>query len=169
MRTLLVFVFLMPGVAAKLFGQNKVWGTKLIAISENWSSTQKAGSTVYSNYNMKSEPPAQLTLFTPFTFEGKPDTLLPRLWMQYNPDWPTAVPVPKPRRLYTDEGEIFWQAQGEAKTEKGSFFRQVTLFCTEGVAQVAVLQLESLAAFKLSQTFWQEKWAAVLPLKPGKK
>jgi hypothetical protein len=169
MRTLLLIVFLIPGVTAKLFGQYKVWGTKRIAISEKWSSTQKAGSTVYSNYNMKNEPSVQLTLFDPFPFEGKPDTLLPGLWMQYNPDWPTAVPVPRPRRLYTDAGELFWQAQGEAKTEKGTFFRQVTLFCTEGVAQVAVLQLESLAAYRLTQSFWQEKWAAVVPMKTGKK
>ncbi|MCU0374358.1 MAG: hypothetical protein MUF24_03530 [Chitinophagaceae bacterium] len=169
MRLLLFLAFLMPGFAPVLFGQNKVWGIRLIAIPENWSSTQKAGSTVYSNYNLKSEPPAQLALFAPFTFEGKPDTLLPRLWMQYNPDWPAGVPVPRPRRLYTDEGEIFWQAQGEAKTEKGTLFRQVTLFCTEKSAQVAVLQLESLAAYKLAQVFWQEKWAAVVTLKAGKK
>lgn len=169
MRTLLLLTFLLPGIAPVLFGQNKVWGTRLIAIPENWSSTQKAGSTVYSNYNMKNEQPAQLALFTPFAFEGKPDTLIARLWMQYVPDWPAALPVPRSRKLYTDEGEIFWQAQGEAKTEKGTFFRQVTLFCAEKSAQVAVLQLESLAAYKLAQTFWQEKWAAVIALKSGKK
>ena len=169
MHSLLLSAFFLLCLAPVLFGQNKVWGTRLIAIPENWSSTQKAGSSVYSNYNMKTEPPAQLALFIPFAFEGKPDTLITKLWMQYVPDWPATIAVPRSRKLYTDEGEIFWQAQGEAKTEKGTFFRQVTLFCTDKSAQVAVLQLESLAAYKLSQTFWQEKWAAVVALKSGKK
>ena len=137
--------------------QERTWGNFQINVPDTWSMTQTKGSILLSNYNLKEAEPFSITLFDASAIEGKSDSAFLLAWNNYVSPLTGTPEIPRPRRLFTDEGVPVFQGFKEVKDLTNPHYYQLNVYVVNNVLQACLLQTTTLKNFRLVQAEWQDR------------
>jgi hypothetical protein len=167
LQWLLTVVLILSGIQAN--AQQRTWGNFQINVPETWSMTQIAGSVNLSNYNIKNSEPFSITLFDASTIEGKTDSTFALVWKTYVAPLTGVTEVPRPRRLFTDEGIPIFQGFKEIPDKTNPQYYQLNVYVVNDVFQACLLRTTSLKNYRLFQAEWQERLLGIKMVDAKKK
>lgn len=150
--------------------QQRNWGNFVINVPETWSMTQKAGSVLLTNYNLKEAEPFAITLFDDSAIEGNPDSAFANAWKKLIMPLTGLPEVPHPRRLYTDEGVPLFQGFKEIASKTDPQYYQLNVYVINQTYQACLLHTTTARNYRLVQEEWQDRLTGIKMVKSkGKK
>ncbi len=164
----------LPVVLLMLMGmhvnaQQRNWGSFQINVPDTWSMTQIAGSINLSNYNIKDAEPFSITLFDASAIEGKTDSAFSLAWKNYVLPLTGTPEIPRPRRLFTDEGIPLFQGFKEIKDVTNPHYYQLNVYVINNVLQACLLETTTAKNFRLVQAEWQDRLLGIKMVNAKKK
>jgi hypothetical protein len=143
--------------ATQAFAQERTWGNFQINVPDTWSMTQTMGSIFLSNYNIKDAEPFSITLFDASAIEGKTDSAFSLAWKNYVLPLTGTPEIPRPRRLFTDEGIPLFQGFKEIKDVTNPHYFQLNVYVINNVLQACLLETTTAKNYRLVQAEWQDR------------
>lgn len=149
--------------------QQRNWGSFQINVPDTWSMTQIPGSINLSNYNIKDAEPFSITLFDASAIEGKTDSAFSLAWKNYVLYLTGTPEIPRPRKLFTDEGIPLFQGFKEIKDVTNPHYYQLNVYVINNVLQACLLETTTAKNFRLVQAEWQDRLLGIKMVEAKKK
>jgi hypothetical protein len=125
-----------------------------------WSEQTKANMVMFSNYNANQTDPVSLMVFNKFETDHKTPLVFTETWRKIFGLQDTAT-APRPRKLYTNDSELFYMGGAEIDGLEGFGYYQLSVYMKPPFAQVILIKYANAKTWKMQQHEYMEQLLAV--------
>ncbi len=140
------------GFGAKSYGQvtQASYQRLSLKVDGDWSRRIESDRVIYDNYNVPNAARAAIVLYA-FEKDSDTKTSFEKSWKSI---WPDSVAVPRPRRLYTNDGAFIYTNGSLLVNAIGSGYAQLYVFAADDGYQAMLIWHPAQSEFRRRQNEW---------------